>query len=97
MRPKTLDEMMLGMGFLSTDAGPNVTELRRTVEIQMRNGLINRSAGSWAPGEHSAEDRAAAFLEIDRAIRQGRFTEMTEIGDQPPRAGPSTLRQGHQP
>lgn len=74
MRQKTLDEMMLGMGFGPDDTGPNVTELRASVAKQIENGLINHSAGTWAPGNHSAEYRAAAFLELDHAINAGKCT-----------------------
>jgi hypothetical protein len=74
MARKTLDEMMRGMGFEPSDVGPNVLELRGVVARQIENGLINRSAGTWAPGDHSAEVRAAAFLELERAIQEGRCT-----------------------
>lgn len=80
-----LDEMMYEMGFLSTDTGPNVTELREIVDRQMKNGLTYRSAGTWshecgyAGMKLSAEDRAAAFLEIEKAIEAGRFVEIGPV------------------
>lgn len=76
MRRRTLDEMMTKMGFNPGDTGPNVTELRKLVERQMQEGLVNRSAGSWAPGNHTAEDRAKAFLEVEKALASGDYEEI---------------------
>lgn len=82
MKRKSLDEMMAGMGFATSDIGPNVTELRVIVGHQIDNGLINRSAGTWAP-EHgpagmklSAEERAAAFLEVESAIEKRMYRQL---------------------
>lgn len=67
----TLEQMMARMGFEPTDTGPYVTELRKLVERQMAEGLVSRSAGTWAPGNHSAEDRARAFLAHEWSMQQG--------------------------
>lgn len=67
---RTLDQMMSRMGFETTDTGPYVTELRAVVARQMSEGLISRSAGTWAPGNHSAEDRARAFLAYEWSMQQ---------------------------
>jgi hypothetical protein len=79
---RTLDEMMGHMGFAPTDTGPNVTNLRKIVARQMSEGMVNRSAGTWAP-EHGpagmnlpAEERARAFLEIEWAMAQGYSCEV---------------------
>lgn len=68
-----LDQMMIRMGFEPTDTGPYVTELRVLIAKQMANGLISRSGGTWAPGNHSAEDRARAFLAHEWSMQQGHF------------------------
>jgi hypothetical protein len=75
----TLDQMMLRKGFEPTDTGPYVTELRKITIRQMSEGLTNASYGSWAPGEHSAEDRAKALLELDWAIQQGHYHEVKNL------------------
>ena len=76
---RTLDEMMARMGFTATDTGPHVTDLRKLVARQMSEGMTNRSAGTWAPGDHSAEDRAQAFLEMEWAIQQGHCYEVRNL------------------
>jgi hypothetical protein len=81
MRRKTLDEIMEGMDFKPSDTGPNVTELRKVVQKQMENGLIDRSAGTWT-GVYTAEERAAALLEVENAIAAGQFKD-----DCPPMSG----------
>jgi hypothetical protein len=75
----TLDHMMKRMGFDPADTGPYATELRKMVARQMANGMTDRSAGTWAPGDHSAEDRARALLEVEYAIERGHFYEVRNI------------------
>lgn len=73
----TLEQMMTRMGFEPTDTGPYVTELRKLVERQMAEGLISRSAGTW--GNHSAEDRARAFLAQEWSMQQGHSYRIENI------------------
>lgn len=77
-----LDQMMARMGFSPTDNGRYVTDLRKLVRRQISEGMINRSAGSWAP-EHGlggmrlpAEERARAFLEMEWELAQGHSYEV---------------------
>lgn len=74
---RTLDGMMARMGFGADDTGPNVAALRDVVATEMAHGMVDHSAGTWAPGKHSAEERAAAMLEVHRAIERGDYVELT--------------------
>lgn len=68
--------IMYRMGFSEADTGPMVTELRTLIKRQVSQGLVNRSAGTWAP-EHglagmklSPEERARVFLEVEWELEQ---------------------------
>ncbi len=66
----TLDQIMERMGFPATETGPYVTQLRALVARQMSQGMVERSAGSWA-GDFDCETRAKAFLAVEWAIEHG--------------------------
>lgn len=78
---RTLDEMMARMGFAPTDTGPFVTELRALIARQMSQGMVDRSAGTWAPGEHTAEDRARTLLQVEWAMEHGHAHEVKNIDE----------------
>lgn len=63
--------IMLKMGFPETEVGPHVTELRKLIRRQVSEGMTDRSAGTWAPGNHSHEDRAKAFLSSEWSMQRG--------------------------
>lgn len=76
------------MGFSISNQGPYVYELYKTIEKQVEKGLINRSAGTWAPEHGRAgmrldpEERARAFLEMDWEIANG-YTCLMNCIDRP--------------
>lgn len=72
----TTEEIMTRMGFRSDELGPHVAELRKVVDRQISEGLQNRSYGSWAPGDHTDEVRAKAFLEAEWAMQHGHCCEV---------------------
>lgn len=98
----SVDQMMAVMGFSPDDVGPNVSELRSTIAKQLDNGLIWRSAGTWSPEcgpagmKLSPEQRAEAFLEIDKAVAEGRCTtispEKIDWHDLPPSSGRKSMK-----
>lgn len=67
----TTDEIMTRMGFQPNDPNPYVAALRKVVERQISEGMVTRSYGSWAPGNHSDEVRAKAFLEVEWEMQHG--------------------------
>lgn len=69
-------EIMERMGFPPDDNGPYVTALRKVVERQVSEGMMNRSYGSWAPGNHSNEVRAREFLKVDWEMQHAHCHEV---------------------
>lgn len=70
MEPYTLERQMARMGYPASEQGPYVTELRKHIQKQLDEGMVMRSAGSWAPeaASLSYEERAKATLAFDWAI-----------------------------
>jgi hypothetical protein len=77
------NKIMRNMGFADDDEGPLVLKLRGEIARQVHeHGLVNRSAGTWAP-EHglagmklSQEERARAILEMEWSIARGYTSEV---------------------
>lgn len=80
-----LDQMMSRMGFEPTDTGPYVSDLRKLVKRQMSEGMVNRSAGTWAPkyglagNRLSPEERARCFLEVEWEMEHGHSYEVKNL------------------
>ena len=67
------DALMIKMGFPLSEQGPFVNKLRDHITSQVRNGLVDRSGGTWAPQTEylSYEERAKALLAFDWAADHG--------------------------
>lgn len=73
------EEIIRHMGFPDTECGPFVTALRASVAKQVADGMTNRSGGTWAPGNHSYEDRAKALLAWDWELEHGHHYRVEAI------------------
>ena len=64
-----INTIMANIGFLETDNGPYVTELRD----MLANKGMNNMGISWGPraDQMSAEDRAKSLLSVEWGIRRG--------------------------
>lgn len=64
MKGRTADEIMERGGFSANETGPFVTALREKTRMQVANGLLDRSPGTWGPeaAKVGAEGRAKALL-----------------------------------
>lgn len=73
MKARTAEEIMERGGFSNSDTGPFVTALREQTRKQVRNGLTDRSPGTWGPegAKLDAEGRAKALLAVQWAIERG--------------------------
>lgn len=67
----TVEDVMRQMNFSPFDTGPYVTELRGLVARQVADGMVRRSAGTWARDDFSAEERAKAFLAAEWSMANG--------------------------
>jgi hypothetical protein len=77
------DVIMKRMGFEPSDEGRMVSRLRGEIARQVHeHGLVNRSAGTWAPEYGPAgmflgsEERARAFLEMEWSLARGYSSEV---------------------
>lgn len=66
-----VEDVMRQMNFSPSDKGPYVTQLRRLVCRQVAEGMVRRSAGTWAHDDFSAEERAKAFLAAEWSMSNG--------------------------
>jgi hypothetical protein len=97
---RTADEIMERGGFLPTDNGPYVTELREHTRRAVVLGLVDRSPGTWGPSARDfktgawkidAETRAKTLLAIEWRVKRG-HTCRIESFDGPPWYWPIDLR-----
>ena len=70
------DQIMQNMGFPPDDNSLTVAELRKVVARQVSEGMTHRSYGTWAPGVHSNETRAKAFLAVEWEMQHNHCTEV---------------------